>query len=476
MKNILPVFLIFLSFHARTQTILFSENFETGNSTFTLNTTDVNSVSSGYNSWIVNNAYTGGNGSIVCLGFPFTFNVPNTPAQPASVTGSPNSYYLHTVSDAALTAGISNCCFLAADGICNSAESYFAKMTNDISTTGFDTVTLSFWWICEGGNNSFGEVYYSLNSGTTWTKITTPISNYFNNGNWTQQNITLPVFANQPSLRFGFRFVNQVTFAANDPGFGIDEIKITGIQNIVLPAVNFTSNIQSFCEESCVSFTDLSTNNPTSWQWYFPGAIPDTSTQQNPVVCYSSPGNYDVTLVACNSNGCDSLTVPGYIVVNPNPPPPVLTNNGDTLCATFNPGYSYQWYFNVNTLIPGATNYCYIAVFPGNYHVVVTDSNGCINSSDTVLITGIHELNQLYEAFNFLNNPSQNNLYIEITHFNNRNLTLEILSTEGKIIYREYLPVKKAFTLIKSPALEAGVYIVRLSDGKNRVIKKAVVY
>lgn len=476
MKKILFLPLLFISVFTQSQTILFSENFETGNASFTLNTTDVNSVSPGYNSWTVNNAYTGGSGSVTCLGFPFTFTIPNTPSQPSAITGNPNSYYLHTVSDAAIASGVSNCCFLAADGICNAAERYFARMTNDISTAGYDTVTLSFWWICEGGNNSFGEVYYSLNSGSSWTKITTPTSNYNNQGNWTQQNITLSVFANQPTLRFGFRFVNQVATAANDPGFGIDEIKITGIQNVVLPVVNFTSNIQTFCEESCVQFTDLSTNNPTSWQWYFPGAIPNSSTQQNPLICYTQPGTYDVTLVACNSNGCDSLTIPGFIQVVPNPPPPALTINGDTICATFNSNYTYQWYYNVSTLIPGANNYCYIAIFPGSYHVIVTDPTGCQNSSDTVVVTGINELSQLFNSFNLVGNPAQNFITVEVNHFGNDELKLEVLSAEGKLIFDKVIAPATHEVKLSTPALSQGVYLVQLSDGKTKAIKKAVVY
>lgn len=476
MKLTLLLSFILFSAIVNAQTVLFNENFETGNSTFTLNTTDVNSTSSGYNSWTVNNAYTGGSGTVICIGFPFIFNVPNTPSQPSAITGSPNSYYLHTVSDAAIASGISNCCFLAADGICNAAERYFARMTNDISTAGYDTVTLSFWWICEGGNNSFGEVYYSLNSGNSWTKITTPLNNYNNNGNWTQQNITLAAFANQATLRFGFCFVNQVATAASDPGFGIDEIKITGIQNIVVPVVNFTSNIQQFCEESCVQFSDLSTNNPVSWQWYFPGAIPSSSTQQNPLVCYTQPGSYDVTLVACNSNGCDSLTIPGFIQVNPNPPAPVLTINGDTICATFNPNYTYQWYYNISTLIPGATNYCYIVVFPGNYHVIVTDPTGCQNSSDTVVVTGINELSQLFNSFSLVSNPSQSSITVEVNHFKGHELKLEIINAEGKLVFNRMVSPDNFLIKFKTPELSGGIYSVQLSDGKNKAIKKAVVY
>lgn len=50
-----------------------------------------------------------------------------------------------------------------------------------------------------------------------------------------------------------------------------------------------------------VSFTDSSTNNPTSWYWNFGDG--DTSTQQNPTYTYNNPGIYHVTLTASNENG-----------------------------------------------------------------------------------------------------------------------------------------------------------------------------
>ena len=96
---------LYSSIHA--QTTLFSETFESS-PTITLNTTDQGGVSnSPDNTWLINNAYTGGGGTVVCIGFPFPFSVPNTPAQPGGVT-SPNGNYLHITSVAAQNSGILN--------------------------------------------------------------------------------------------------------------------------------------------------------------------------------------------------------------------------------------------------------------------------------------------------------------------------------------------------------------------------------
>jgi len=129
------------------------------------------------------------------------------------------------------------------------------------------------------------------------------------------------------------------------------------------------------CPGTCVSFSNLSINS-TSYQWTFSGANPDTSTDASPQnICYPTPGNYDVQLIASNANGSDTLTMNNYITVYPSPPPQGITQIGDTLFA--NPGaVSYQWFFNGNA-IAGATDYFYVAQSSGSYNVVCTDANGC---------------------------------------------------------------------------------------------------
>ncbi len=136
----------------------------------------------------------------------------------------------------------------------------------------------------------------------------------------------------------------------------------------------FTST-QDLCPGTCTNFLNLSFNS-SSYQWSFPGATPDTSTDVNPInICYPTPGTYDVQLIATNANGRDTLLLTNYITVYPYPPPQSITQSADTLFAIAGAAI-YQWYFNTN-IISGATDYYYVAQASGNYNVVVTDGNGC---------------------------------------------------------------------------------------------------
>ncbi len=71
---------------------------------------------------------------------------------------------------------------------------------------------------------------------------------------------------------------------------------------------NFTSNETTICEGGAVQFTDLSGGAITSWDWTFEGGTPATSTDQNPLVTYSTPGVYDVTLYVSDGTTNSTLT------------------------------------------------------------------------------------------------------------------------------------------------------------------------
>ncbi len=241
------------------QSVLFTEDFEGTQPAFTLNTTDMNSVAGagGDNFWVLNNAYTGGAGMMDCIGFSLPFTVPNTATQPAGVS-SANGTYLHITSAGGSNSGVANCHFAAANSLCVNAANHFARMSSDVSTLGASQASFNFWWLCAGGPNSYGEVYYSTNSGSTWTLVSTPVATYRNQSTWTQQTVSLPAFAGQATLRFGFRFVNAVALSASDPAFGIDDVSITSTSDV--NAIQTTAlSSTTYCPGSTVSVSYTAT-------------------------------------------------------------------------------------------------------------------------------------------------------------------------------------------------------------------------
>jgi PKD repeat protein len=79
------------------------------------------------------------------------------------------------------------------------------------------------------------------------------------------------------------------------------------------PVAQFSGTPTSGEAPLTVTFTDASTNNPTSWYWDFGDG--GNSTDQNPVYEYTAVGTYTVTLTATNAYGSDDEVKTDYITV-----------------------------------------------------------------------------------------------------------------------------------------------------------------
>jgi len=93
------------------------------------------------------------------------------------------------------------------------------------------------------------------------------------------------------------------------------------------PVANFVGAPTTLNQNNTVDFTDLSTVDPlgpaiTEWSWVFEGAVPSTSTVQNPTnINYPTPGLWDVQLTATNADGSGINLKTEYITVNEFVPP-----------------------------------------------------------------------------------------------------------------------------------------------------------
>lgn len=86
------------------------------------------------------------------------------------------------------------------------------------------------------------------------------------------------------------------------------------------PVADFSAEPTSGELELAVQFTDLSTNDPTSWLWDF--GDESTSEEQSPEHTYTEAGTYTVKLTATNDGGSDEEEKVDYITVTAPPPEP----------------------------------------------------------------------------------------------------------------------------------------------------------
>ena len=151
-------------------------------------------------------------------------------------------------------------------------------------------------------------IYYKTSAGGTWTLLQT----YTNNiTTWTMETINLL----NPSSTYYIAFEGKAKY-----GYGVclDDVTING--TIPPPIAAFSASTTTPFIGQTVTFTDASTNSPTSWLWSF---IPSTVTyengttaaSQNPQVKFTAGGSYTVSLTATNASGSDNETKTNYISV-----------------------------------------------------------------------------------------------------------------------------------------------------------------
>ena len=82
---------------------------------------------------------------------------------------------------------------------------------------------------------------------------------------------------------------------------------------------DFSSTRTTICVGDTLQFTDESYNLVNGWNWTFTGGTPATSTAQDPIVVYNTPGVYNVSLTATDGGTTDAEVKNNFIRVLPAP-------------------------------------------------------------------------------------------------------------------------------------------------------------
>ncbi len=163
---------------------------------------------------------------------------------------------------------------------------------------------------------------------------------------------------------------------------------LPAIAAIAQPVADFSATPLAGCAPLAVSFRDLSTGNPTSWQWDLGNGT--LATQQNPTTTYFTPGIYTIVLTVSNATGSNTITRTQYIAVADKPTAnfvasdsigcfPLRVNFTDLSSPGTGTIAALEWDFGDGTIGTGPTPF-HIYTATGNYSVTlkVTNSSGCV--------------------------------------------------------------------------------------------------
>ena len=352
---------------------------------------------------------------------------------------------------------------------------FFASTTNkrtvyntNISTVGYTNLTLSFDWIGIGAaGTDYCSVVYSTNGGTTWTTLQamtggTTCGN--GQGLWQASNIILPAGCNNiANLRIGFNWTNDNDGAGTDPSFAVNNVRIT-VPGATPPVASILNNVSAICPGECVTFSDQSTGTITTWTWDFGDGT--TFNQQNPPAhCYTSPGNYAVILTVGNSGGTSSQTV--NIAVSPLPSTATSVSN-NTITA-LQAGAAYQWVQCPSmSSIPNANNMTFTATSNGDYAVIVTNAQGCSDTSACTTISGLGLTEELNAHIQIT--PMPFTTAITLSGLIDGKYALTISSMDGRRVYAVNQVTNGEYGI----DLPSGQYILTIASEDGMISKRIV--
>ncbi|RZK53247.1 MAG: PKD domain-containing protein, partial [Hymenobacter sp.] len=134
----------------------------------------------------------------------------------------------------------------------------------------------------------------------------------------------------------------------------VEDYTVTVVPNTTPPVAAFASSyVVGACPAgNVITFTDQSTNGPTSWLWSFSPStgvsfVNGTSaTSQNPQVAFTTAGYYSATLRATNANGSNALTQANSLLIQVPCLSYCASNGGSVSGSTFI--NSQLWIANVS--------------------------------------------------------------------------------------------------------------------------------
>lgn len=263
-----------------------------------------------------------------------------------------------------------------------------------------------------------GDVYKTTNGGTTWNQITTTGPVYTNSLCYIEgTNVAFSTGAATGASGSSYStdggltwnpidteqhlFVEFSTPSIGWSGWFNQDATTNGMWkwNDLSSAMiaDFSASANTTCTNTNVDFTDLTTGStPTSWTWSFPGATPNTSTQQNPTVQYAAAGTYDVTLTVSDGINQTTYTETAYIdATEPAAVPSAITgalslceNEVEVYSVTNDPSVVYNWTLPAGWSGTSNTNSISATAGATGGTIEVNAENICgVSASSTISVT-----------------------------------------------------------------------------------------
>lgn len=215
----------------------------------------------------------------------------------------------------------------------------------------------------------------------------------------------------------------------------------------------------SICAGTTVQLSLPPAVRAASYAWHLPEGWTGAS-DSNKITILTGTHNGTISVVVKNACGDSAVQEVNMTVYNIEA---LITVNGFVL-GTVEDYETYQWLLD-GQVINNATDSTYTVTENGVYRVVVTNKEGCVDTSAAYIVTNasaIHDVPELSGQVKIYPNPVQDKVYVTAPV----PVDLTVTNIAGAVIKyapdTDYISVKE---------LAQGVYLLRVTDRQGRLIK-----
>ncbi|MFT4753454.1 MAG: gliding motility-associated-like protein [Salibacteraceae bacterium] len=206
------------------------------------------------------------------------------------------------------------------------------------------------------------------------------------------------------------------------------------------PVPSFTVEKQEICQNTCVKFTNTSRRSDSVvWQFFGADPIYQFSSENEPVVCYSNEGKYDVQLMAINPYGAQPIQESEYMSIQKFPevqaPADVTVLVGQSVSLqSYGSGDGFRW-----SPDDGSINclYCSRAIVSPlentKYYVTNITDNGCERSDSVNVIVVKNYYRGVPDAFS--PNGDEENDVLQILGNGISDVEFYVYNRQGDIVF-----------------------------------------
>jgi PKD repeat protein len=260
--------------------------------------------------------------------------------------------------------------------------------------------------------------------------------------------------------------------------FGIEENTCGGS---ILTA-DFEADLTDPCLNGQVQFSNNSLGDVVSYSWIFEGGTPETSDQENPLVIYETPGDYDVSLTVSDGNDENTLLKENFISVNEIQAAFEADNtdicDGEMVVFTSSVDCAEEIMWMFDGGIPETST---------EANPTITYPTAGVYSVSLTALNGDNELEVLEEAYITVHNctgtssisnnkmsisPNPNNGYFKITLPGSEVFEIQVFDMTGQLVHSENRAAD--VQQIDISHLENGIYMMTVKNSsiqlKSRIL------